>query len=269
MNTFLRAGLTFKQGLGWTVMVATCFACGIDSVEAQANPNDNRREYIRSSSPTKSGGRIISETTNGQTLIRIARSTATRPTTANGTNGTNAPTESNVNSALKNAANATDSNARQAAAGSAYPYPDARTTDQTTAYRQAANLPPSLNFGPNNRLAQCNCNQLPPPPGQLRLPPQQFQQAPFQAGFPQLGFQQQYAQGAPGYPLQPGLGVPQFNQTGGNWWSPFLTGSGYYTPLLNFRNMPQGTYLGQGIIGQPTAYVDSQPFRNLLRYISP
>lgn len=42
-----------------------------------------------------------------------------------------------------------------------------------------------------------------------------------------------------------------------------------YQPILKFQNMPPGTYLGQGFIGQPTAYVDGQPLRNLLRYIFP
>lgn len=42
-----------------------------------------------------------------------------------------------------------------------------------------------------------------------------------------------------------------------------------YQPLLRFQNLPPGTYMGQGMIGQPTAYVDGQPIRNLLRYIFP
>lgn len=42
-----------------------------------------------------------------------------------------------------------------------------------------------------------------------------------------------------------------------------------YTPLLGLRNLPPGTYLGQGIIGQPKAYVDGEPVRNLFRYILP
>jgi hypothetical protein len=42
-----------------------------------------------------------------------------------------------------------------------------------------------------------------------------------------------------------------------------------WTPLIPFRNLPPGTYVGQGIIGQPVAYVDNEPFRNFLRYISP
>lgn len=73
----------------------------------------------------------------------------------------------------------------------------------------------------------------------------------------------------PGYQMQPGLGVPQFANNSGSVLTPFVTGSGVYTPLLPFRAMPPRSYLGQGIIGQPTAYVDGQLFRNLLRYISP
>lgn len=77
--------------------------------------------------------------------------------------------------------------------------------------------------------------------------------------------------GYQGYQFQQGIGTPQFGQQANNnpWWSSFLTGSGQYTPLIQFRNMPPGTYLGQGLIGQPTAYVDGQPVRNLLRYVSP
>lgn len=80
---------------------------------------------------------------------------------------------------------------------------------------------------------------------------------------PQTGFQQ----------FQQGLGVPQFNTnssfgSGGSWFSNGLLGTGAYTPLLPLVNA-QGARLGQGIIGQPTAYLDGQPLRNLLRYIFP
>ena len=72
--------------------------------------------------------------------------------------------------------------------------------------------------------------------------------------------------------FQAGLGVPQFRSTGtlgsGNWFSNGLFGTGAYTPLLPLVNA-QGARLGQGIIGQPTAYMDGQPLRNLLRYIFP
>lgn len=42
-----------------------------------------------------------------------------------------------------------------------------------------------------------------------------------------------------------------------------------YSPVLGLRNLPPGTYLGQGIVGQPKAYVDGEPVRNLFRYILP
>ena len=72
--------------------------------------------------------------------------------------------------------------------------------------------------------------------------------------------------------FQSGLGVPQFRSTGalgnGGWFSNGLFGTGAYTPLLPIASA-QGARLGQGIIGQPTAYMDGQPIRNLLRYIFP
>lgn len=95
---------------------------------------------------------------------------------------------------------------------------------------------------------------------------------------PNVAYQPNYAQAAnqapslqgnaTGYQFQPGLGVPQFG-TNQNVLTPFFRGSGVYTPLLPLFPMQPGTYLGQGIIGQPTAYVDGQPLRNLLRYVSP
>jgi len=241
-------------------LIAILTLVSIADVDAQ----DNRQEYVRSSSPTKSGGRVYNEAAAGQRMVRIAR-------------GPNSPTAaSSTANKVSSDGDFADSN-RTANGGAKYDYPDLDDTSQVTAFRQAANLPPQLSFPPNNRLAQCNACGV--PPQQLQF--QQFQQptigsgfAGFQApaGFQQqnfaAGFQQQPSFGGLA-PLQAGIGVPQFNQTGGSWWTPFLTGSGYYTPLLNFRNMPAGSYLGQGLIGQPTAYVDRQPFRNLLRYISP
>lgn len=228
---------------------------------AQNRGNDNRQEYVRSSSPTKNGGRVISESVGGRRMVRIARA----PETVESTNA--AETGSTNERGI-------DRNISESSGRSKYSYPDRSDAQQVTAFRQAANQPPQLRFPPNNqfptqnRMAQCNCNGIPVPPQQLQYNPQNYS-----AGFQgQAGFPPPQGFGNPpnvAYPIQPGIGVPQFNQTGGNWWSPFISGSGYYTPLLNFRNMPQGTYLGQGIIGQPTAYVDGQPFRNLLRYVSP
>lgn len=230
---------------------------------AQSGFNDTRQEYVRSSSPTKSGGRVISESVAGRKMVRIARAPSSSTIARRPSDFLDSKRESTVDVQSSGSA------------GSKYKYPEAADDDdeQVTAFRQTANQPPQLRFPQQNRFAQCNCNGVPVPPQQLQFMPQNNGFAGFQGQqqFPQQGFQPQGLQpaGVPGYPLQSGIGVPQFNQTGGNWWTPFLSGSGYYTPLLNFRNMPQGTYLGQGIIGQPTAYVDGQPLRNLLRYVSP
>lgn len=237
-----------------------CFFAFVSTSIAQAQNNgvDTRQEYVRSSSPTKSGNRVISESVAGRRMVRIARAP-----------GNSAPARPDL--ASETAANR-EATANRGADNSKYDYPDPGEAQQTTAFRQAANQAPQLNFPQVNRLAQCNCNGVPVPPQQLQFPQQNFGNF---GGFQQQTFQQPSFQPQQGFGfgfgngLQTGIGVPQFNQTGGNWWTPFITGSGYYTPLLNFRNMPPGTYLGQGLIGQPTAYVDGQPVRNLLRYISP
>lgn len=254
----------FNSNLLSVASIAVLILVSAAELNAQNLPNDTRQEYVRSSSPTKSGGRVYNQAAGGQRMVRIARGPGSTSATSQTANRVTAP--NNV-ADLDSGTNAAK-----------YDYPELSQSDQVTAFRQAANLPPQLNFPPTNRLAQC-CG-VPVPPQQL-----QFQQPTIGAGFagfqqplafPQqnfaAGFQQQPSFGVQtpaGFPSLSGIGVPQFNQTGGSWWTPFLTGSGYYTPLLNFRNMPAGTYLGQGLIGQPTAYVDRQPFRNLLRYISP
>lgn len=236
---------------------------------------DQRQEYIRSSSPTKRGGKVHSQTVgNGQTEYRF-----------------DAPARDNSKPDFANAGSADSDNSQR---GEKTGFAEPRVAFRQSAADQRPTLGNNFNTGgygygygccaPANRVAQCNCGPLPAPPTQLQFQQgqagfapqtggfQQPQQGNFgfgQQGFAQQGFGQQGFGQQGGFPLQANIGVPQFNQTGGSWWTPFLTGSGYYTPLLNFRNMPQGTYLGQGLIGQPTAYVDRQPFRNLLRYISP
>ena len=81
------------------------------------------------------------------------------------------------------------------------------------------------------------------------------------------------AQAQTGYQFQPGLGVPQFSSTGsygnGGWFSNLVRGTGAYTPLLPIEPFYPNARQGRGIIGQPTAYVDGQPVRNLLRYLMP
>ena len=161
--------------------------------------------------------------------------------------------------------------------------------------RQTAFQAPGLNYSQAQVAQNCNCGpngtqgfQVP-----ANQPPAINVQVPTAIGAQQQQVMQVPATVLPGsnpsynYQIQPGFQTPQIgsgfsnfsngvsgqlNQVGntvGNWINPFLTGSGAYQPIVRLQNMPPGTYLGQGIIGQPTAYVDGQPIRNLLRYISP
>jgi hypothetical protein len=178
----------------------------------------------------------------------------------------------------------------------AYPYPTAVAPTarawNNTAYRQTNTLGLEHSGNPAARLAQ-NCPTCVPPanyppmnfspttsaPTTVYQPPiyQQPPPAAYQAPTfdnQVLGQPAQPSYGQPNFQpnpyQQPGtIGTPQYGSQGANWYTPFVTGSGAYTPLVKFQNMPPGTYLGQGVIGQPTAYVDGQPVRNLLRYISP
>jgi hypothetical protein len=72
-----------------------------------------------------------------------------------------------------------------------------------------------------------------------------------------------------GYQVQPGVGTPQFYAPSSNVITPYGRSSRVYTPLIPLVRPNPRTYLGQGIIGQPAAYVDGQPLRNLIRYVTP
>ena len=163
-----------------------------------------------------------------------------------------------------------------------------RYQQPTTAYRQTAYQAPVA------RVAQNCCQPIANPTtagfqaafqapainpnvGQgLTVPPLNIQAQGQVAQFQQPAFNNQFAQqqaaccGGYQYGNQFGnIGTPQFGAQGARWWTPFVTGSGVYQPLLNIVQPNPGTYLGQGIIGQPTAYVNGQPIRNLLRYVAP
>lgn len=142
----------------------------------------------------------------------------------------------------------------------------------------AANSVPALNTNVARVAQNCcapaqNCCCACQPQSQTQVQP--FQPFPVSAQA-NTGFQAPQAQG---YQFQPNIGVPQLSgNTGGgigsglcSWFKGGTSGrsSNSLTSLLPFRNMPPSAYLGQGLIGQPTAYVDGQPFRNLLRYVAP
>lgn len=138
----------------------------------------------------------------------------------------------------------------------------------------AANSVPALNTNVPRAAQNCcaptqNCCCACQPQGQTQAGAYQPFPVSAQAN---TGFQAPQAQG---YQFQPNIGVPQLSgNTGGGIGSWLRGGNGSGSSnglpsLLAFRNMPPSAYLGQGLIGQPTAYVDGQPLRNLFRYISP
>ena len=253
------------------VMLGT-FLVDSDLVSAQSRPI-TAQEYIQSTSPLPGGGSVTSRSAPGQktqTITTIAQlpSVGTAQSFVTPTPGfvpKQFSTETQLPSNLAN----------QALNSGSYPYPT-NALPNYTAYRQVS----TLNLGPaETRVAQncatCNqnggfANQSPALPTQLNFPvPNTNVQPPP----PPVSFQQPNLQApAPTYQpnFQPGtIGTPQYGAQGANWYTPFVTGSGVYTPIIKLGNLPPGTYLGQGWIGQPTAYVDGQPFRNLLRYLSP
>jgi len=121
---------------------------------------------------------------------------------------------------------------------------------------QAPSINPSAGAGLGLGLPQQQCCQP-----QAGFGTNNFQQGFQGTGFQGVGLQQGFQTG--------GFGVPQFGAQGARWWTPFVRGTGAYTPLLDLTPNNAGTYLGQGILGQPTAYVNGQLVRNLLRYLAP
>lgn len=74
------------------------------------------------------------------------------------------------------------------------------------------------------------------------------------------------------YAYPPPPANPQYAPTAPTY-APYGATAGYpnraqWKPLIPLRALPPGVYVGQGIVGQPVAYVDKEPVRNFLRYIS-
>lgn len=75
------------------------------------------------------------------------------------------------------------------------------------------------------------------------------------------------AQIAPAIGLPPGAVVAPASYAGGSL-PPVLPGNPGYRPLLSFGQEKNPVQVGQGLLGQPVAYVPGQFIRNALRYIS-
>ena len=284
------------------IFVAIIFGW-LQPVEAQRRPMAED-EYIRSSSPLKTGGTISSLTTKDrEKMIEIA----------------NLPIRSSRPSVIEDSNRSTEDNhqltrrtAQRPAQNVGYPYPDRtiavgsstnRFYDQNvrpTAFQAVAST-----TNPVLTAQNCNCGpaggfqvpaatvpqitlqqpaiQVAPqsvPQGQLVVPgttisgqtinPQTVQlNSPDycqQQCAPNVGYaQNSYGFGQPSQGIVAGFGNGWFR----NWWRPLVTGNGAYQPILDFGGLRQGTYIGKGVIGQPKAYVTNQPVRNLLRYLFP
>ena len=249
------------------VVISTCFA-------HIAEGQNNSREFIESSSPLAGGERVISRSEPGrdvQTVITVSAESIAKRAEQSNRNRIDLTTQRVPQSRPVNNTGST--------AGSTgvdrYPYPAANRV-ANVGYSQAAYQLPTLGIG-SARIARrpqlfsnCNCNPQTFSAGRVAVPPG-TQVTALQA--PSLTIQDP-SQAAAAF-QQPATAQPAFQQPSlafqntGSWWDPIVTGSGVYQPIVRMANVKPGTYLGQGIVGQPTAYVDGQPVRNLLRYIFP
>ena len=233
-------------------------------------------EYIQSSSRLSTGGVITGRTVQGtsrQQVVSIAR-LPEQPSS-----------DSRGGSSLR--PDASQQTVQRPVQSAAYPYPAATssrsarlTPNQSISAANQLNparatfRPTSLQVPNSNsgfRVAQnCDCGPGFQSPGTtvpavsqpsfVQVSPQPVPQGQLFVPGTSIGGQQIAT------PQQPATFGSSFN----SWWQPIYTGTGIYQPIVGRRRpMPAGTYLGQGIIGQPTAYVHNQPFRNVLRYIAP
>ncbi len=219
---------------------------GIESGSAQLA---NSSEFIEATSPLLTGGSVTSRTAPSEGL-RTWFSPNSPP-------GATEPRETSVASGMGVTQGATIGNG---ASSTSYPYPGLPAGGIQVAQ---ATVMPFDPFASTSAAAQ-----LPT----LGITPQSSLRPGWQTGTTTGGL--------------PPVGPPAANLTPaltpgtGGFASPTIqypqvlppvsgptTGSTGFRPLVRLKNMPPGSYLGQGLLGQPKAYVDGQPVRNLLRYV--
>jgi len=235
-----------KNSMACSLLLSVCMA---GMLGAQTNRAASM-EYLQSSSPLRSGGSVTAYSTPGtgvQTSI-----------TANVSS--NAPGGSGPGSVIQN---------QSSAAGNTWIPTDARIAANPLAGISGnPPSPPANGFDPYT-------STLPP---QIQLPTLGFtQNSSYRPGL----FRNSWGQQLPGLPpieapaaslapqinppLGSGIAPPSLQFPGSS--SPLL--SGQIPPGVRYQNMPPGVYYGKGVFGQPKAYVDGQPGRNLLRFIFP
>ena len=238
----------------------------------QSEAQNNRREFIESSSPLPNGDRVISRSEPGreiQTVIVVTGESVAGPTGGASQNRLDLTSYSN-RSTRGGPIQATAANSP---AVERYPYPAAQRSAYYV-YPQSAYQQPTLGIGRARMTGRtalgsnCNCNTPQTPvSNRVIVPTSQFQPAAAQ----NLTIQDPITNGvAMSSGSNTTVTMPQSSTIyNGSRRNPVISGSGVYQPMVRLANVPPGSYLGQGIIGQPTAYVDGQPIRNLIRYVFP
>lgn len=281
-------------------MYSRCLLCLVAMVlsnfcHSEVQAQNSSPEFIESSSPLSNGDRVISRSEEGravQTVITVSAESLARRSEESQRDRVDLTAQRQQSQSA--ASNVPTPSANESQVNpDRYPYPAANRVANNATFRSPAAARgastgyqlPTLGIGnlTTARRAQlyqdCNCNPQTfgfgrPPVPATQIPSLQVQppalniQEPGQVGAYQQPFA--YQQPAVQQPYFNGATQPQFGfQNNNRWWTPFVTGSGVYQPIVRLANIKPGTYLGQGIIGQPTAYVDGQPIRNLMRYIFP
>lgn len=149
-----------------------------------------------------------------------------------------------------------------------------RATQAT--YREADSSIPVARTATSGSPASFQQTMAVPPTPHL---PQTFSPPVFATAVPTGSFQQTQFVSPNTYPSPNRLQTyPQYqNAPPTNPWTAYPPNNSSYgpnmkttwVPMIPLRSMPYGVYLGQGIIGQPVAYVDGEHVRNFLRYVFP
>ncbi|MEM9411400.1 MAG: hypothetical protein AAGA30_09820 [Planctomycetota bacterium] len=252
-------------------------------------------EFIESYSPTSDGGQVVSRASASlgiQTITTSGDRRLNTDSTRSVLDSRSKPRETGARESVFRQSVSAPQTGQEVKTGGRYPYPAATVSGNRVASTSGLLLPPlrakktcencqvpyqistlGLNNSQLNQVGRQNYggNCCAPPPAYSPLQVQAFQAPALQFQQPAVA-NQVPALGVPtnNAPFTTGVGTnPVYNPQQSSFLTPFVTGSGVYQPIIRLANVRPGTYLGQGIIGQPTAYVDGQPIRNLLRYISP
>lgn len=226
-------------------------------------------EYMTASSPLKNGWTVTSQTVPGKPISTVV---TPGPVNGSGANVTMVPTSMQTPSST---ASATPAYVPAATPGSGSWVWVPNNGMGMTPSGVPVVTQPTLGISSNNSFkppvatapANCQCQ----PNGLASTLP------PYTTGVPTIPFAPpaplpgtvptSYTTSATGSAATAPGAVAPAGATPTTAYYPYLTGN--FQPVVATQNMPPGTYLGRGLIGQPTAYVDGQPVRNLFRYIFP